>query len=817
MRWIEFIFGLDRGFLDSGQWSLGFNPHWPGQEALDRLFNQPGWGATLWNLALFALIVWLIHFIYRREGRSRPVRVVLGIMRGTLLLLILALLNNPVVTRQQSRTEPSVLAVMIDKSISMRVRDAGSADKPLTRLQAAERLLAGDDAALLQNLSRHHTVRLYDFDRDARPLAVVDEEKSPSPQADDAGAAGIRMAERELAALKPDGSSTRVLGALQTVLSDLQGQRLAGVVVLTDGRETPVPASPEALAAVKAYGVKVYPIAIGSDEAPKNIVVQSVDVQDAAFEGDIVNLKAVVRGDGFATGHPVKLVLTNKATGQPLRQADGSPVEQTVELADDRPQTVELQFKPDHVGPLDIVVQAVVQPGEIDEQDNTRIAQTQVLDAKVNLLYVDGYPRWDYRFLKNEMLREKTVNISCLLTSADPTFAQEGDPPSGDFPGPITRFPETMEEMLKYDVILLGDVDPRQFTDAQLQLIADFVSRKGGGFGMVAGPRWSPQAYRNTPIEAVLPVSITHAQSTDPLAEITHGFRPVLTSDGQSSSIFRFFADRKVNARYIATALPSVFWYDRGIAAKPGVGEVYAEHPTDLGPDGRKAPILVLGRFGAGRTLFSAIDDSWRWRFYTGESIFDTYWIQQIRYLARSKKLGQRGVTFTSLRPDYELGEQVQLMARVLDPQLQQQLPETLRVEVINEQGQLVRQESLMRQPGQLEQYSGSFTADRVGRYTAKLAGVDGFAELPFSVSIPRLELQQPRVDRVLLSRLAGETLGRTIDLSAAPAELEAIPSAARVIPLRSSEPLWNAPLVMALFVLLITSEWIVRKMYGMV
>ena len=89
------------------------------------------------------------------------------------------------------------------------------------------------------------------------------------------------------------------------------------------------------------------------------------------------------------------------------------------------------------------------------------------------------------------------------------------------------------------------------------------------------------------------------------------------------------------------------------------VGETYAEHPSDTGPDGRKAPLLVFGRFGAGRTLFSAIDDSWRWRFYTGESVFDTYWIQQLRYLARSKKLGQRRLTFTSNRPAYEQFEQV--------------------------------------------------------------------------------------------------------------------------------------------------------------
>src|SRR5438105_14333446 len=106
------------------------------------------------------------------------------------------------------------------------------------------------------------------------------------------------------------------------------------------------------------------------------------------------------------------------------------------------------------------------------------------------------------------MIRDKPIDISCLLTSADPTCRQEGDIP-------ITRFPESIEELMAYDVVLIGDVDPRQFSDAQLQLISDFVSKKGGGFGMVAGMRFSPAAYRNTALEALLPVNINKVESEE--------------------------------------------------------------------------------------------------------------------------------------------------------------------------------------------------------------------------------------------------------------------------------------------------------------
>jgi hypothetical protein len=106
---------------------------------------------------------------------------------------------------------------------------------------------------------------------------------------------------------------------------------------------------------------------------------------------------------------------------------------------------------------------------------------------------------------------------------------------------------------------------------------------------------------------------------------------------GEAAMMFRFFTDRAQNDKYLRDDLQPLFWFSRGVVAKSGVGLVYAEHPIATDPTGRKAPLLVLGRFGAGRTLFSAIDDSWRWRYYTGESVFDTYWVQQIRYLARGR------------------------------------------------------------------------------------------------------------------------------------------------------------------------------------
>src|SRR5829696_2558009 len=229
-RLIEIILGLERGFLSrDGELSLQFNPSWPGQDYV---------GAATWNVLLALAMAALVWYVYRREGRSRPVRIVLGVMRGVLLAFLLVLLNRPVLTLGQSRTEPSVLAVMVDDSVSMRVRDAGSDGRPLTRLEAVTSLLAPGEKSVVNALAKVHQVRFYKFDRDKEPI--------------DAAA---------VAKLTPEGQHTQVLSSVRSVLSDLQGQRVAGVVVLTDGRETPAKPIAETLTAVKEFGVKVYPIA----------------------------------------------------------------------------------------------------------------------------------------------------------------------------------------------------------------------------------------------------------------------------------------------------------------------------------------------------------------------------------------------------------------------------------------------------------------------------------------------------------------------------------------------------------------------------
>lgn len=790
-RLFEWLLGLDRGVLaQQGEYALTFDPLWPMQSYIP---------AAVWNVALVACVLAWVVIVYRREGSTRRFRLFAGTVRLILLLLILVLLNRPMLSLTQARTEPSVLAVLVDDSLSMQVNDAPGAagDQQGSRLAAVQRLLSGEDGKLLAELAKAHEVRVFRFAGSAQPVGTVGQGAGEA-------AGGVAKA---IAEIKPTGQSTHVARAVAQVATQLQGSRLAGIVALTDGRE--MPAAGDEAELLRTAGARVFAVPVGSEARIRNVAIRSVSSQDVAFKDDVVAVRVKVAVTGADARNPVMLRLLRPDGSAVPGVAQGESVT-TIEAGQDGVYDADLLVRAAEVGPMDLVVDARPLPGEITTDDNTRPIQISVLDAKVNLLYVEGYPRWEFRYLKTQMMRDKTVELSTLLTSADQGYAQEGD-------RPIRYFPQTMEQLMEYDVVLMGDVDPRQFTDAQVQMLRDFVMRRGGGFGLIAGPRYAPHAWRGTPLEAILPVDIANAKAEESAVE---AFRPILTPEGQESPMFRFFADRGENERYVREGLQPLYWFARGVSARPAISEVYAEHPTISGPDGRRAPLVVVGRPGAGRTLFSAIDDTWRWRYYTGESIFDTYWVQQIRYLARGRKVGQRKLLFTSVQGVYEAGEQVQLEARVVDDVLASQLPDSLGVEVYDAEGRLVAREPLQRQSPRREIFRLLVPASEVGRFTAKLpsvaAGVDA-AQTTYDVVVPRLELSDPRPARSVLSQYAAETDGKVIEYEKAAAELKAIPSAARVVPVQTSWPLWSSPLLLGLLVVLFTAEWVARKFAGLV
>jgi hypothetical protein len=759
-RAYEFLLGLEPGFLArEGRFDIAFRPRWPWQETF---------GAASWNLLLVTLGVVLVVWAYRRDGRTRAGRVTLATLRLLVIASVLVLLNRPTLSLTRDREEPSVLAVLVDTSASMAVADV----EGQTRLEAARQAVE----AAMPSWAETHRVRLFAFDETTRPVEELAEEA--------------------------DGEATGVGAAIASATSRLRGQNVAGIVVATDGRETGEATEP-------AINAPIYAVGLGGTEEPANVVLESAAAEATVFAGDVLNVSARVRVQGVADGTtlPVRLL---RGDGSAATNPDGTDVIATATTSEDAIE-VELQLETAVPEALDLVV-AVDSPAGVEETslaDNRRPLRVDVLDTEIAVLYVEGYPRWEYRYLKNRLVRDRTINSSILLTGADPDFAQEGD-------RPIQRFPVTLDELLDYDVVLLGDVDPRQLSDGQLELIREFVGDAGGGFGMVAGPRHSPWGWAGTAVEALLPVDVV----VEPSQSAGEAYRPIVTDSGRRAGLFRFFTDRDANETFLEEGLQQLYWFASGVRPKAGVGDVLAEHPDEVGPDGRPAPLVVVGRYGAGRTLFNAIDESWRWRFYTGEPVFDTFWVQQLRYLARGRKLGERRATLAVLRPSYGVGERATAQVRVLDPVLAGQLPDRLDATLRDADGVVLQTVGFERATADAgdDRFTATFTSPAAGGYVLTVPALSpetGELAADVSFEAPRRELARAAADPDRLTRLVAGTGGRMLSLADV-ASLD-VPSAARRVPVVADRALWDAPLALGLIALLLTLEWIGRKFAGLV
>lgn len=172
-------------------------------------------------------------------------------------------------------------------------------------------------------------------------------------------------------------------------------------------------------------------------------------------------------------------------------------------------------------------------------------------------------------------------------------------------------------------------------------------------------------------------------------------------------------------------------------------------------------------------------------------------------------------LTFTADRDEYELGGQVNIELEPLSPELAQQLSSPVSVEIVNDaMGQAVRRVDLQKQESGNGAYVGSFTADQTGQFDVKLPHLtDNDPVVTFKVAEPDMELREPQVDTSFLARLGTEA---PMTLSEAVVKLPEIRSAAKIIPIDTTEPVWDAPAVLVLFAGLITLEWVVRKIVGL-
>ena len=792
-------------YLDIPSAAAGEGSHWSFQHRMPWPDGLPQWLVLLLAVALLAGV---LHVSLRdSHALSLPRRVLLAGLRLGVLLLVLVMLMQW--TLAVDRTGLPVVAVLIDTSATMaetddytdeqsraavqRAMNRHPGEDP-TRLLLAKDILLRDNSRFLRQLAERHKLVLYRFDETAHPVGnraswtvgEIDELAEPIGQ------------------LVASGTDTRPAPAVRHVLDDLRGSPPSAMVLLTDGITSTGEIDSLAVAAelAAAQRIPLFPIGIGSEEPLRDLQLYDVLAPEMAFVEDTLTFSAKLKAWGLS-GQEVQVTLSNRATGEQLgsRTLRAGP--------DGQPVKIELSHTPREEGEFDFLLQVTEVPEEATTRNNSQIRTISVRREQVRVLLADAVPRYEFRYLKHLLERDETVELHTILQEADLEYAAEDATA-------LDHFPVRRDELLQYDVLILGDLNPSYLSSAILESLRSFVADAGRGIIFVAGPRYSPQSYIGTPLEDLLPVELDHVGQPADDRPVTESFRPELTLRAtRGTSIFRF-EETLQDSQAVWGELPELLWFLEFPEHRTGA-TVLAEHPTRTGRNG-KLPIILYQQYSGGRVLFHATDELWRWRFRRGDQYYRRYWIQAIRFLTRSRLPGgDRGAELytdhTSGR--YVQGETVYLKLRFAREKLAPVDDHGVQV-IVEQQGGARRTMTLSRLPTAPGVFEGQITGLAAGEYHAWVLSPAAEGRpwaVDFHVEAPRRELAQRSLDRPALVQAATLTDGVFTPFPLAAGLPERIPPG-QPVALETREPvvLWNRPELLLLFLGLLTTEWLLRK-----
>jgi len=412
--------------------------------------------------------------------------------------------------------------------------------------------------------------------------------------------------------------------------------------------------------------------------------------------------------------------------------------------------------------------------------------------------------------LKQLLERDKSIELSTLLQEADVEFLQEDRTA-------ISHFPVKKEDLGRFDVLILGDLDPVPLGTSAPDNVREFVREKGGSVIFIAGTQFNPQAFKGTPFESLLPFDIA---SVKPTSDATsEGYHPKLTVEGhKGNSLFRL-GNSEADSLRIWNGLPKLTWLLEIPELKPGA-RVFAEHPTKSGLK-HPLPVILMHQVGAGKVLYHATDESWRWRLLRGDIYYGRYWIQAIRYLSRSRLIGKdRTAELTVDQLVYQRGQPVTLRVKFVD---ERYIPTdgsgvTVTVERKGEGRQTLTLSRLTDLPTAFEGQLPRLAEGTYHGWISQPAFNEAPPSIDFRVEVPQRELLRRALDAADLQLTATTSHGRFYTLDDVDKLVSEIPRGTPV-PLETDEPipLWNRWELLTLLTGLLAAEWLMRKRFKLI
>jgi uncharacterized membrane protein len=730
-------------------------------------------GAAVAVLAVVVTIVTYRGVVSR--GRARD-RVVLTALRIAILAVVVFCLFRPILVVKAAVPQQNFLAVLIDDSRSMQIADWGTEARGAFVRQA----FGSKDAALVKSLSERFVLRTFRFSSSATRLGSAEE-------------------------LSFAGAQTRLGAALEGARQELAGLPLAGMVLVSDGADTTDASLTDALLGLKAAAVPVFTVGVGRDRLTRDVQVDRVSTPRTALKGTSLVTDAVITQTGYA-GETVSLNVEDEG------RIVGS---QEVKLpADGEPAAVRVRFTAADAGPRVFRFRIAPRSGELVTQNNAREALIDVADRREKVLYYEGEPRPEMKYLRRAVDEDKNLAVITLQRTADNKYMRLLDVPDPE--QLLAGFPKTREELFAYRGLILGSIEAGAFTGDQLRMIGEFVERRGGGMLMLGGPRaFAEGGYAGTPVADALPVTIervARALDTVPVARL----RVKPTRAGEAHGVTQIApTEAASNARW--SEMPGLTSVNTIRAVKPGATVLLSG--TDEGR--RDQVVLASQRYGRGKALAFPVQDSWHWQMDVTMTVEDqtheNYWRQLLRWLVDGVP-DQVDVHTTTDR--VEPGEQFTLVAEVVDSAFVELNDARVVAKITGPKGTLT--DVPMQWTGERNgEYRATIAAPDPGMYAAQVEAMRAGKTLGTGTAQVRAtpsdaEYFDATMHAQRLQRIAEETGGRFYTPDTLNGMPEDLRYTGRGVTTIEERELWHMPIVLMLLVGLVCAEWGYRRAVGL-
>lgn len=732
--------------------------------------NPLPWWALAVVLAAAGALAW---HTYRGFSAWPRRRYVLSALRFATLLLLVVVLMRPVSRATAGDSRDVIVPILVDVSRSMAIEDAGGA----RRIDRARAFISD---VLGPRLGEHFQVEVLSF--------------------------GETLAAADPATLTATARRSDLAGALAAARERYRGRPVAGLLLLSDGGDT---SGAVELSSAESMLPPVHAIGFGSPDAGQDREIASVTAADAVLDGARVDL--AVSAVAHDSRDPVELRLLENGRPRDVRYvrppADGGPIREVFQVS---PVAGAATIYTVEIPPL---------PGELVPENNRRSVLVQPPSRPRRILLVEGAPGFEGSFLKRALMGDRSLEVDSVVRKGeneqgnDTYYIQAVRSRSGAL---ASGFPPDLPSLFTYDGIVLANVGGDQFTGAQLESMRDFVRRRGGGLLVLGAQSFLGRGLAGTPVEDALPVLLDRrADAALTAGSEAAGNTLALTSAGLDHPVTRLGGTPE-ESRKRWEGLPAL-----ASASAVGSPRAGAEILATAAAGGAARPLVAVQRYGDGRSMIFAGEAAWRWRMMlpSTDTSYETFWRQAVRWIG----LGAADPVTVHPVAAAGVGDDVAIRTAVRDRSFNPMRDADVEMHIVAPDG---RQNDLRASVDSQEGADGSlfsatFTPDGPGLHRVTVTVRKGRSEVGSATTSVLVggadtEMADPRMNLHLLERIAAGTGGRMMTTDDVDGLVAALQAATPAAALAVSTDLWHNGWSLTLIIGLLTSEWLLRRKWGL-